>query len=266
MDEQKKPNKTDDRAMRDFERALDPASLFYDLGMEPDGWQRDLLGDEIDRGIVCCCRQSGKSSGAALLALHCAHYKPGSLTLLVSPSQRQSAELFRKCKEFHRKLPDVVESMTEESVLRAEFSNGSRIVSLACSESTVRGYSGPALVVIDEAARVSDELYAAITPMLATSGGRLLLLSTPFGRRGFYWRAWSEGGERWKRFYLPASECPRISAEFLAEQRQELGEFLYSQEFDLVFLDPLTSAFSSMLIEAALSNEVRPLWKNRGVL
>jgi hypothetical protein len=173
-----KTNKTtESRVIQDFTRALDPASLFFDLGMEPDGWQRELLSDEIDRGIVCCCRQSGKSSSAATLGIHCALYNPGSLTLLVSPSQRQSAELFRKCKDFHRKLADAgaVETMTEESVLRAEFSNGSRIVSLPASESTVRGYSGPALVIIDEAARVSDELYSAITPMLAVSNGRLLM-------------------------------------------------------------------------------------------
>jgi hypothetical protein len=53
------------------------------------------------------------------------------------------------------------------------------------NEATIRGFSGVAPLIVDEASRVSDELYQAIRPMLAASGGEILLLSTPFGKRGF---------------------------------------------------------------------------------
>ena len=249
-----------DRAVRDFTRALDPGSLFRDLGMEPDDWQQELLSDEIDRGLVNCCRQSGKSSTAAVLALHQALYHAPALVLLVSPSQRQSAELFRKVADFYHSLPGEVEGLAVESVLRMELSNGSRIISLPGSDATVRGYSAASLVIIDEASRVSDELVTAIRPTLAVSNGRLLMLSTPFGKRGTFYREWAQGDDHWKRFMLTAPQCPRIPKEFLDEERRSLGEFLYLQEYECVFIDPNSAAFSSELIDAALSDEVRPLW------
>ena len=45
--------------------------------------------------------------------------------------------------------------------------NGSRIVGLPGREATVRGFSGVSLVVVDEASRVPDAVYGAVTPMLA---------------------------------------------------------------------------------------------------
>ena len=73
-----------------------------------------------------------------------------------------------------------------ESRLSIELETGSRIVSLPGREATIRGFSGVHLLVVDEAARVADELYQAVRPMLAVSGGRIVLLGTPFGKRGFF--------------------------------------------------------------------------------
>lgn len=244
----------------DLARALDPASLFRDLGLEPDPWQAEFLSGEIERGLLCCCRQSGKSTAAAALALHEALYRAPALVLLLSPSLRQSAELFRKCAEFYRTLAEA-EPLAAESVLRMELMNASRIVSLPGSDSTVRGYSKASLVVIDEASRCADDLIAAVRPSLAVSNGRLLMLSTPWGKRGAFYREWTFGGEHWRRFMLKAKDCPRISKEFLAEEEKALGPFLFQQEYCCEFLDAETSVFSSALIEAALSEEVKPLWR-----
>ena len=132
------------------------------------------------RQLLLCCRQSGKSTTTATLALHTAFYEPGALILLLSPSLRQSQELFKKVQDVYRVLSNPA-PLQAESALRLELANGSRIVSLPGTEGTVRGYSGVSLVVIDEAARVNDELYYAVRPMLAVSGGRLIALSTPWG-------------------------------------------------------------------------------------
>ena len=79
------------------------------------------------------------------------------------------------------------------SVLKAQMENGSRILALPGTEKTVRGYAQASLVVIDEAARVEDELIAAVRPMLAVSegGGRLIALTTPAGKRGWFFDAWT---------------------------------------------------------------------------
>ena len=235
--------------------ALDRTEIFRTCVGTPNPWQRELLESDSKRALLLCCRQSGKSTVTASLALWQALFVPESLTLLVSPSLRQSGELFRKAATFYHKIegPGEVEN---ESALRLELRNGSRIVALPGSEATVMGYSGADLLVLDESARISDELLAAIRPAAATKPhARIIYLSTPFGKRGFFWKAWSEGGDEWERFEVPASACPRISAEFLADERRALGEFIWSQEYDLKFLDPESAVIGTDLIEAAMSDE-----------
>ena len=54
--------------------------------------------------------------------------------------------------------------------------------------------------------------------MLAVSGGSLMMLSTPYGKRGVFYEEWT-GGHGWERYEVPASQCPRISEDFLEEER-----------------------------------------------
>ncbi len=123
----------------------------------------------------------------------------------------------------------------------------------------MRGYSVVALLIIDEAARVPDELYVAVRPMLAVSGGRLVALSTPFGRRGWFHREWSQG-EGWERVRVTAEDCSRISAEFLTQERASLGDWAYQQEYDCQFVETEDAAFGHDLVRAALTHDVTPLF------
>lgn len=116
------------------------------------------------------------------------------------------------------------------------------------------------LLVVDEAARVEDGLYQSIRPMLATSQGRLVLLSTPFGSRGFFWQEWVEGGGDWRRVKITADQCPRIPKDWLEKERAKIGDWWYSQEYLCQFVDSLEACFSTVDIEAAFTSEVAPLW------
>jgi hypothetical protein len=58
-------------------------------------------------------------------------------------------------------------------------------------EATTRGFTA-SLVLIDEAAKVSEQLYRSVRPSLAVSQGRLILLSTPYGKQGMFWQAWNQ--------------------------------------------------------------------------
>ena len=81
----------------DMVMALDPVAFARDgLGFTSDTWQTEALRWAGKRLMLNCCRQAGKSTIASILALHRALYYPGALVLLVSPSLRQSGELFRK--------------------------------------------------------------------------------------------------------------------------------------------------------------------------
>jgi hypothetical protein len=136
----------------DFARAVDPALIAQDAGITPDPWQAELLRSNADRVLMLCLRQAGKTTTAAFMALYTAIYRrPGGLVIIVSPSQRQSGEIFRTVMAHHSNLKDVPELAV--SALRAEMANGSRILALPGSETTVRGYSAADLIVIDEAAR-----------------------------------------------------------------------------------------------------------------
>src|SRR5262249_15373514 len=142
--------------------------------------------------------------------------------LIVSRSHRQSRELLRLMAHYHAPLEHrFLKRRTHEEIA---FEHGSRIVCLPCREETIRGYAHVDLIIIDEAARVPDDVYRAVRPMLAVSGGRLLLLSTPYGKRGFFWHEWARGGDRWLRVQVPATQCPRISAHVLEDEPQAQDE------------------------------------------
>src|SRR5215203_3402422 len=161
----------------DLRLALDRISFARALGLEPDPWQEDLLHSTSDRILLNCSRQSGKSTMTGIIALHRALYHPDSLILCLAPALRQSQELFGKVLSFYRDLGRPIPAHTERK-LSLELQNDSRILTLPGSERTIRGYSGAALLVVDEAGRVDDELYYSVRPMLAVSGGALLMLST----------------------------------------------------------------------------------------
>ncbi len=239
------------------ELRADPAALMSRAGMPPDAWQQDVLRSPSPRTLLLCSRQAGKSSVAAALALRTALLQPSSPVLLLSPSLRQSGELFRKVLDLFGALGRPM-AVTAESALRIELSNGSRILSLPGDEKNVRCFSGVGLLVIDEAARVPDALYCAVRPMLAVSRGRLVALSTPFGKRGWFHDEWHGEGD-WQRVRITAHECPRIPREFLAEERRALGERWFRQEFECSFEETVGSVFSHADIEAAFTNDVKPL-------
>jgi len=243
--------------------AGDPCLFAERAGFDADQWQRAALSSSSKQMLLLCSRQSGKSTVTALLALHEALYHEASLVLLLAPAQRQSQELFLKLKTHLNALASLPVSIVEESSLRITFSNGSRVVTLPGDEKTIRGYSGVRLLICDEAARVPDSLYYAVRPMLAVSGGRIILLSTPFGKRGFFYREWGEGGEAWHRLKITARECPRISADWLEAERRAIGDWWFAQEYECQFVDTIDQVFSSAHIEAALDPTITlPDWWN----
>lgn len=238
---------------------LSAVELAKACGVNPDPWQLDLLESDDPQTILNCARQTGKSTITALKALLALLYQEKSLTLVLSPSQRQSQETYRKIRYFYNELTGVPE-VTQESALKLELANDSRVQVLPGREATVRGFSGVTLLIVDEAARVPDELYQSIRPMLAVSQGSIILLSTPFGSRGFFWQEWVEGGPDWKRVRVTADQCPRISPEWMEKERQRIGDWWYSQEYQCIFVDSLEACFSTADIEAAISSKVQPLW------
>ena len=235
----------------------DPVAFAVSCGTTPDEWQAQVLRSTSRRLILNCARQSGKSATTAFVALHQAIYFPKSLILLISPSDRQSKLLFRKVTDSlslleHR--PEVV----EQNKTQLELLNGSQIVSLPSSEDTIRGFSAVSLIIEDEAAFVSDGVNEAVRPMLAVSNGRLIIMSTPYGKRGHFFNAWTSD-RGWEKIMAKASECPRITQEFLDGERREIGEWRYRQEYECEFVETIDAVFTHEQISQAMSDEIAPL-------
>lgn len=243
----------------DLELALDPVALMRRAGQEPDAWQKKVLRSQSKRQLLLCSRQAGKSTVVASLALYEALYRPPALILLLARGLRQSQELFRKVLTVYGAMRgELVDDPERESALQMELENGSRIISLPGKEETVRSYSGVRLLILDEASRIPDALYYSVRPMLAVSGGRLICLSTPFGKRGFFYEEW-HGNGAWERTKITADQCPRISQAFLDEERETLGEYWYAQEYECKFVETTDQLFTYESIQAAFGHTVAPL-------
>jgi len=228
------------------------------LGFAPDAVQARVLDTSARRGILNCTRQWGKSTVTAAKAVHEACQYEGSLTIVVSPSARQSGELVRKAAGFASRL-GITPKGDGDNEISLQFPNGSRIIGLPGTEATVRGFSAVSLLLVDEASRVSDELYMAVRPMLAVSGGAVWLMSTPFGKRGFFWETWEHGGADWERIRVTGAECTRIPAAFLKEEKATMGERWFRQEYGCEFVDSVSGLFDRDSIEGAISDEFAPL-------
>jgi Terminase large subunit, T4likevirus-type, N-terminal len=221
-----------------------------------DTTQQQILDSSHKRIIINCHRQWGKSTIISLLCFHRALFYPRSLALIVSPSLRQSSENFRKIIDA---LDNIVPrpELTEDTRLSLMLPNNSRIISLPGSEKTIRGFSAPDLIMIDEASRAEDELFEGLFPMLLSNPqGRFILASTPCGQRGFFHRIWTEESNAWMKIKVIAPENPRVRAEDLEEFEAEFGPYIYAQEFLGEFVATDTALFTRQMLEQAVDPSI----------
>ncbi len=249
---------------------LDPA-LYLDLiGYDPvpgggpataDDWQRRILRSTSRRMLVNCARQSGKSTACAGLAMATALDDAPALILIVSSGLRAAGEMFAKVNAAYVALGKPVPTVADNAVTLS-LANGSRVVSLPNQPDSIRSYSGPKLIIADESSRIDDRVFAAISPMLAISNGRLIELSTPRGKQGHFWRMYTSGDPAWERIELKAVDNPRISAEFLAQEKRDMLAWEYRQEYECEFMDTEDQLISGEDIEASFCSGETPFFSN----
>ncbi len=228
----------------------DPVEFAGQVGIEPDGWQHEVLTSESPRKILCCGRQTGKSTVAAILSIHKALTQPGSTVLVVAPGERQAKLLFSKAITIYKQAGYPLPAHSERRT-GLELSNGSVIEALPAVERTTRGYSVD-LLVVDEAAGVQDLDYHGILPALIATQGEQVLLSTPRGKRGFFHELWHSADD-WMRVMVRSDEVARIRTEDLEVFRRTMPEQFFRQEFYCEWLDTEGGLFSYDDIEAALA-------------
>lgn len=217
-----------------------------------DAWQEQVADATDPLTLMLCSRQSGKTTLVSALVAYTLEMYAHSLVLVLAPTERQSQELLLKSRRLLSLKYSGFVSIAKKTL---ELRNGSRAFALPGTEETIRGFSAPDLVVIDEAAMTSDELYYAIRPMLATCSdkSRIILLTTPKGKRGFFYQEWISDRPA-KRIKVTAYDCPRISQSFLESERKRMPEWLFRQEYLCEFVDNELQVFNSDLIERSFAD------------
>ena len=215
-----------------------------------DEWQSRVLTSKSNRIILNCSRQSGKSTVTAILAVHHAIFYENSMVIVISRTWAQSREIFKTMSDFYKSVP-YAPAATQDTAHSLELSNGSRIVALSGQQpDSLRGYAGTSLLIVDEASHVLEETYDVARPTLAVSGGRVILLSTPHGRRGFFYEAFMDATDRyreniegWEAASVTADEVPRIKPSFLEQEKKKFPEWFFNQEYFCAFLDNTSNIF-----------------------
>lgn len=270
---------------------LDPAGYIAGTWGEAYPWQKEAMNPLHKRVILNCARQSGKSTIVAGIAIHTAKYTPGSLTIIVAPAEKQAAETMKKVKDFINADRELDNQLTKDSNEEVMLENGSRILCLPGTERSVRGYSGPHCVIVDEASKVLDETYKAIRPMLTgQSQAKLIILSTPWNKAGFFHKEWTENKvwkkilvkpswvydddldlivkappekefrDYWAKFGVSAYYSTRHEKHWLEEELESIGPIWFKREYGCEFIEGMESLFTEAMIESAFDDSIKVLF------
>jgi len=232
-------------------RALNTSDILERNNLTPDPWAAEVLSLKHKRLLLNIHRQGSKSTTACAAACQIAALNENATVIFVSPSQRQSQENIRRC-------TDLIEGagyrneIASPKQLEIEFKNRSRIFGLPGKPETIRGFSNVAALIVDEAAYCDDEIFPAVLPFLATNPKALFIaMSTPNGARGWFYHQWADG-IHWKKIKVTASECPRISADYLEEMKATLGANKFAQEFQCSFVSDGAAFITAEIFDACV--------------
>jgi hypothetical protein len=211
---------------------IDPALWVRNvLGIEPTPWQDDFLRAKLGASIiVLTARQIGKTTVAGWAIAHCMLYTPNSLSVVAAVSLRQGEETLgriRKC------LIKAGAKLTTDKAQAIGLQNGSRVLALPENDDSIRGLTVDGWIVVDEAARVNEELIAAVLPMRARKPeARFAMLSTAWSRTDPFWAVWSSEDPCWLRLKATVDVHPGLyEPEYLERVRRTLGEMAYNREY-----------------------------------
>jgi len=202
-------------------------------------WQRDLIIGGWTDAILLISRQVGKSATMAFLALQEAINHKNSYVPFITSSLSQSLKNMRKVNLMFSWLTGLQPS----GRVRLDLPNGSTIEAMPNNEQTVRG-STASLIIIDEGARVPDPLYHAVRPFrIRMKHGRMIVGSTPYGKQGWFYRAWSEENH-WLKYGAITWREAGISQERIKIERESMPADIFQQEYECKFLETDSATFA----------------------
>jgi phage terminase large subunit-like protein len=229
------------------------AELFLDF--KPFSYQEKLLNDPAQRIIACMGRQTGKTTTIAAKAIHYAYTHEKTTTLIITPSLRQSMIMFDKILAFINANIYLRSSVTRKTRTIIQLSTSSQIIALPCSEHLLRGYTAH-LAICDEASFIPENIITEILyPMLSTTKGTAIFLSTPWDKNHFFYKAFLNPA--YSTHKIPSAENPLIPQAFLAEMQQNMTTEAYKREYLAEFTEAASSYFPQELIRQCIEHAQR---------
>lgn len=214
-----------------------------------DGWQKDILGDEGNI-VLRSGRQVGKSAVVSIKAGEYALNNPKKLIMIIASVERQALLLFEKVLSYiyAKNKSSIKVGKDRPTRHKLQLKNGSTILCLPTGESGygIRGHTID-LLIADEAAYINEEVWTAVTPMLAITRGKIWLLSTPKGRGGYFYRCFED--KKFNHYHVSSEDCPRKDQDFLDHEKETKTKAQYAQEYLGEFVDKLQQFFSDDLIK-----------------
>jgi hypothetical protein len=235
--------------LREIAYQVDPVLWVREvLCVTPEPWQESFLRAPRGASIIALtARQVGKTTTAAWAIAHSMLFAPGGLSVIACPAQRQSAEAVRRVREIL-----VGAELKTDNVYALELKNGSRVLALPGSDDSIRGLTVDGWIVADEAARLTNDLIAALGPMRARRPqARFAMLSTAWSRTDPFWMVWAGDDPSWLRLKATADSISFFTQEFLAQQKLLLGEHGFNREYLGVPGGGVASPFTWELYERA---------------
>jgi phage FluMu gp28-like protein len=243
--------------LKDYEELLaetvrDPVEFTRTfLDFRPYPYQEEFLRDKSPLIAACCGRQVGKTTLAAIKALHYALAKNHVRILIISAGLRQSIILFDKILDITEAAIPAKALTTYKSRTKIRFANGSEIVALPCGRdgSTLRGFTAD-MAILDEANFMPGiVINSVIRPMTITRpGSRVIMISTPWMRDHPFFEAMNKLELGFKRYNWPSAVNPMITKEKLELERSAIGEFAFNREYNAAFMDDQFSYVPSSLV------------------
>jgi phage FluMu gp28-like protein len=228
------------------------------LNFEPFPYQEEFLRDESPLIVACCGRQVGKTTLAAIKALHYTIANNSVRTLIVSAGLRQSMILFDKIRDLTlAAIPArVLTSYTSRTKIR--FANGSEIVALPCGRdgSTLRGFTAN-MAILDEANFIPRIVIESVVrpTMITRPDAKLIMISTPWTRDHPFHEALTKPELGFTTYTWPSSMSPLITKKQLELQRKTMGDFAFNREYNAAFIDDQFSFLPSELVLACTDDD-----------
>lgn len=220
-----------------------------------DDWQQKVLDTDGNLALRCG-RQTGKSEVISAKVAKLALEHSNINILMMAAAERQGSMIYEKV--ISNLLRDRGDAIFDKKPTKDEtrLTNGTKIfcVPAGMTGKFIRGFTIHVLIV-DEAAFVPEPVWRAITPMISIARkqgmGWIYLLSTPFGKGGFFYESFSD--DDFTTFHISAEDCKRHDKAYLRKEKKRMTKIEYAQEYLAEFVDDWRQFFSTKLIKECMT-------------